>query len=401
MRLVWGWLWRAPGLPLLRVRGIAVEAHWSVAIPIVIYAGQLAQTSYLGRYPELSSTTITAMAIGSVLLAPPSILLHELGHAFQARREGLRADKITLWGLGGVAWIGTPRSPASSLRVFAAGPLVSALLAVLLGALGWLEARVGLPDPVVGVTVLVAQFNAVLFAFNLLPAFPMDGGRILHAALWRLQGPAFAWAWAVRAGIAVAASVIALGIVLPFVDVLVVPFGVNLGFSIMFTGVLMLWMTLSARAEVERSASSPRELVVGDLVKPLEARRELAPEATIADFLEAMAGWQGYGTSASAVVDGGRIVGVMSPGLAGQVPVDQRAETTIADVILREQDAAVLASHTTIEEAFRTLQGASKRGIVRDGKRVMAIILASDLADVLLQVSDAKRGAAPARTAMR
>lgn len=170
------------------------------------YAGLLARTSYLGRYPELSSTTIAAMAIGSALLAPPSIVLHELGHALQARREGLRADKITLWGLGGVAWIGTPRSPATSLRVIAAGPLVSALLAVLLGALGWLEARAGLPDPVVGVTVLVAQFNAVSFAFNLLPAFPMDGGRILHAALWRLQGPAFAWAWAVRAGIRVEAG---------------------------------------------------------------------------------------------------------------------------------------------------------------------------------------------------
>jgi len=394
---VWGWLWRAPGLTLLRVRGIPVEAHWSVAILIVSYAGLLARTSYLGRYPELSSTTIAAMAIGSALLAPPCIVLHELGHVLQARRVGLSTDKIVLWAFGGVAGIGTPPSPASSFRVIAAGPAVSALLALLLGALGWLEARMGWPDPVVGVTVLVAQFNAFSFAFNLLPAFPMDGGRILHAALWRLKGLAFAWTWAVRAGIAVAASVLAFGLVAPFAVVLVAPAGVNLGFAIMVTGAFMLWMTLSSRTAMERSASSPRNLVVGDLVKPLEARRELAPEATIADFLEATTGWQGYGTSASAVVDDGRVVGVMSPGLAGQVPVEQRAETTIAEVALRAADAVVLEGHTPIEDAFRTLQDSSKRGIVRDGKRVTAIILASDLADVLLQIKDAERRAAPAR----
>ncbi|MDQ6744733.1 MAG: hypothetical protein M3Z27_01730 [Actinomycetota bacterium] len=373
------------------MRGIPVEAHWSIAIPILAYAGQLASTSYLGRYPELSSTTIMAMVIASVLLAPVSILLHELGHSFQARREGLRAEKITLWGLGGVAWIGAPRSPASSFRVVAAGPLVSALLAALLGGLGWLGGRVGLPEPVVGVTVLLAQFNAITLAFNLLPAFPMDGGRILHSLLWRLKGLAFAWAWATRAGIAVAAAVIATGVVVPFVAVLAAPAGGNLGFSIMFTGAVMLWMTLASRTAIQRSSSGPRIPVVGDLLELPAAGHQLPAHTTIAEFLETTTGSQGYGTCATRVVDHGRDLGVISPGLASQVAVDQRAQTTIAEVTLREADAAVLEYDTPVEEAFRRLQASSRRGIVLDRKQVTAIILLADLADVLLRIRDHER----------
>ncbi len=141
--------------------------------------------------------------------------------------------------------------------------------------------------------------------------------------------------------------------------------------------------------------------MVGDLLDPLAFRHDLAPEATIAEFLEATTDSQGYGTAASPVVSGGRVVGVMSPGLAGQVPMDQRAKTTIADVILRAADAAVLECDTPVEEAFRALQGGSKPGIVLDGKGVAAIILASDLADRLLQIRDTERGVAPVRAGTR
>ncbi|MDQ6777933.1 MAG: hypothetical protein M3071_17375 [Actinomycetota bacterium] len=359
----------------------------------MVYTSFLGSTRYLGRYPNLSGAEITAMTIATVFLAELSILLHEFGHTFQARREGLRADKITLWGLGGVSWNSGPASPGSALRLTAAGPLVSALLAVLLGGLGWLARRVGLPTSVVGIAVLLAQFNAVILVFNLLPMVPMDGGRLLHAALWRLRGLAFATAWASRVGIVLASAVIALGAILPFLAVSVPGVSANPGLSLMITGVIMLWMTLSYRSAARGRPTAPRELRLVDLVEAAPPPDVPGPNVTIARFLEGATGSAGYGTAASAVIDGGRTVGTISRGLAGLVPADQRERTAVAAVMLRKEDAVVLRRETPIAEAFRTLQAASGRGVLLDRGRVTTIILISDLADVLLQLKDAARGA--------
>jgi Zn-dependent protease len=399
LETVWGWLWRTAALPLFRFRGILIEAHWSAAIPIVVYSGLLGTTRYLGRYPELSNTTITAMTIVSVLMVPVSILLHELGHTFQARREGLWAARITLWGLGGVSWSRGPRSPGADFRIVAAGPMVSAVLAVLFGALAWLGRHVGLASGVVGVLVLVAQFNAVTLAFNLVPMVPLDGGRLLNAALWRLRGPMFAFEWASRLGIVIASAVIAFGAVAPFVDVIPQGAGFNPGLVVMIQGAIMLYMTLAYRSAAAPAPGRPGRLLVGDIVDAAEPGDVPSPEVSIARFLESAAGSAGWGTAACDVVENGRTVGAISRGLAALVPQDRRAETVIGDVMLRKEDAVVLRREISIAEAFRMLQGTSKRGVIVDRGRVTAIILASDLADVLLRVRDAARGVIDARSA--
>jgi Zn-dependent protease len=266
-------------VPLFRFRRILIEAHWSAVIPLVGYSSLLGTTRYLGRYPDLSGTTITAMTIVSVLMVPVSILLHELGHTFQSRREGLWAARITLWGLGGVSWSSGSRSPGASFRVVAAGPLVSAFLAVLFGALGWVARRAGFPSSVAGVVLLVAQFNAVMLAFNLVPMVPLDGGQILHSALWRLRGPTFAFTWASRVGVVIASTVIAFGAVTPFVISFPQTIGFNgfgPGFSIMVEGLIMLWMTLTYRSAAQLRPRRSGDARVGDLVD--------APAPCEADF---------------------------------------------------------------------------------------------------------------------
>ncbi len=386
---MWGWLWRAPGVPLLRFRGVQVVGHPTMVIPIVVYSSVLGSTRFLGRYPDLPGAAITAMTIVSVFMGILSVLLHEFGHTFRARREGLRADKITLWGLGGVSWNSGAHSPGAAFRVTAAGPMVSVVLAVLFGAFSWFAWRAGLPHAVLGVALLLAEVNAAMLAFNLLPMVPMDGGRIVHSALWRLRGLGFATRWACRIGIAVASTVIVLGAAAPFLGIFSSVAG-TAGLAIMVNGGIMLWMTLSYRSATQLRPRQSRELLVGDLVE--EAGPREAPGVTIARFLENAAGSTRYGTAASAVVEDGRTMGVISRGLAGLVPVDQREKTAIADVMLRTEDAVVLQRETSVAEAFRMLQGASRRGVVLDRGRVTAIILTSDLADVLLQVKDAARG---------
>jgi Zn-dependent protease len=390
-------------VPLFRFRGILIEAHWSSVIPLVGYSGLLGTTRYLGRYPDLSGTTITAMTIVSVLMVPVSILLHELGHTFQARREGLWAARITLWGLGGVSWSSDVRSPGASFRVAAAGPLVSAFLTVLFGALGWLARRAGFPTSVVGVVVLVAQFNAVMLAFNLILMVPLDGGRLLHAALWRVRGPRFAFEWASRVGVVIASAVLAFGAVAPFLNILPQNIGFNgfsPGFTIMLDGLIMLWMTLTYRSAAQVRPRRSGDARVGDLVEAATPSEAPAPEVSIARFLEGTSGSAGYGTAASTVLKNGRTVGVISRGLAGLVPEDRRAETAVADVMLHKEDAVVLQRETPVAVAFRALQAASGRGVILDRGRVTAIILASDLADVLLRVQDAARGVVDGRASL-
>ncbi len=373
-------------MPLVRVRNISVEAHWSVAIAILTYSSWVGSSRFFGRYPDLSDATITVMTIVTVLLFEATIVLHELGHAFRARREGVEATKITLWALGGVAWIGSRRSPGVAFRVAAAGPLVTAFLAVLFTALGWLERRIGFPDPVVGVTVLLAQAEGIVLAFNLLPIFPLDGGQILHAALWRLRGFAFAWAWAIRTGVAVALLAFAFG-------ALASPLGIlapSRGLTVMLNGAVLMWWSTRHRPSAAPRATT-RLPVVADLLEASAVRADPASETTVAQFLEDTPVSNGFGTSASTIRDRGRAVGIISRGLAGQVPPDQREATVLAEIMLRQEDAIVLKRETPIEEAFRTLQSGSRRGVVLDGRRVTAIILASDLADVLLQIKDAAR----------
>ncbi len=108
-----------------------------------------------------------------------SILLHELGPALQARRDGIGIEEITLWLFGGVAHLKTPPpSSGAELRMAAAGPAVTVTIAAL----------APLPTAVDGVVAWLGYINVLLLAFNLVPALPLDGGRILHTLLWRARG---------------------------------------------------------------------------------------------------------------------------------------------------------------------------------------------------------------------
>jgi Zn-dependent protease len=157
----------------------------------------LAAGVFPSQNPGLSDGVHLAMAIVAALLFFASLLLHELGHAWQARREGMEIDGITLWLFGGVSQFKTRfSSAAAEFRIAVAGPLVSLGLGV-----GFvLLALAGLPSAVDGVVAWLGYINLSLFAFNMIPALPLDGGRVLRAALWQARGD-LAWATQVAARI--------------------------------------------------------------------------------------------------------------------------------------------------------------------------------------------------------
>lgn len=142
----------------------------------------LATSVFPETSPGLAGVAYAVMAGVAATLFFASLTAHELGHAVQARREGMHIDGITLWVFGGVArFTGNFPSAGAELRIALAGPAVSLVLAVVL-----LAAALGLdlPSGVDGVVFWLGQINLSLFVFNLLPALPLDGGRVLRAVLW-------------------------------------------------------------------------------------------------------------------------------------------------------------------------------------------------------------------------
>jgi Zn-dependent protease len=182
-------------IQLARIFGIRVGASpsWFVVLFILILA---LSSSYDDRY---SDTTAYAVAVASAALFSLSLILHEMGHAIVARRSGIEIAGIDLWFFGGIAKLSRDsRSPSEEFKVAAAGPAVTLLIVIVccavgIGAVGYhdfVDAVELTSDPSPGLALLgwLALLNWVLFVFNLVPAFPLDGGRIARAVAWKITG---------------------------------------------------------------------------------------------------------------------------------------------------------------------------------------------------------------------
>ena len=183
---------------LARIFGIriGVGISWFAVLFFFIFA-------VTGPFHEMlggSRTTAYVVAVASVLSFFASLILHELGHALVARRNGLPVAGIDLWALGGMTRSGEPETPGMEFRIAAAGPLVTLAVIVVCTLAGQLatnsshffEAALATggvhATPALVWLSWVATINALVLVFNLVPAFPLDGGKIAHAAIWWRTG---------------------------------------------------------------------------------------------------------------------------------------------------------------------------------------------------------------------
>jgi Zn-dependent protease len=205
-------------LRLGRILGIPIAVNYTWFIAIWIGAWSLAGSYYPERAPGFDDTTYWIMGIASALLLFASVLVHEFGHALTARRFGIRTRVIVLFLFGGVAQIvEEPATPRAEFLVALAGPATSLALA----------ASLHLISPAFGIRPLgivvqyLAYVNLMLAVFNLVPGFPLDGGRVLRAALWRSSGSLErATRTAARTGQVIAMLFIGAGLLLLFRSIL-------------------------------------------------------------------------------------------------------------------------------------------------------------------------------------
>ncbi len=169
-----------------RIWGIPVELHVSWFLIFALVTWSLAVGYFPAEYPDLPGVACWALGVITSLLFFGSVLLHELMHSVVALRNRIPVHGITLFIFGGVAQISQePADAGTEFRVAIAGPLTSLILAAAFAGLWWLDGAIPyLAAP----SVWLMRINLILALFNLIPGFPLDGGRVLRAVIWRLTG---------------------------------------------------------------------------------------------------------------------------------------------------------------------------------------------------------------------
>jgi len=201
---------------LLRLFGIDILVHWSWLGIFALLTSWLALGFFKDEYGDWTAGQRWGAAVAAALTFFGSILLHELAHSLVAKREGLPVRSITLFIFGGVSALGSePRTPGQEFRVAIVGPLVSFLLALVFGIVTAVAFLSDVGDsPPAAVALYLPFINFAVGVFNMLPGYPLDGGRVLRAGLWaRGRNLLAATRRASMAGTFIAFGLIAFGVV--------------------------------------------------------------------------------------------------------------------------------------------------------------------------------------------
>ena len=381
---------RLGGFRAGRLLGFRIRIDYSWFVVLVLVTWTFASWQFPEDLPGLSRIAYLAMGFSGALLLFLSVLLHELAHSVVARSRGIAVERITLFIFGGVAEMS--REPDRALDEFLltiVGPLASLALAGAFVAATRLFAAFDLA-PAAVVAGTLAMLNLVLAIFNMVPAFPLDGGRVLRAVLWRVTGdPYRATRWATWVGRGFGWLLIAYGF---FLFVRGVQFAGVWG---IFLGWFLASAATSAAQQNElkhslrgvpvgRVVSGPAVFVPGDL--------------TVEELVERY--FLRYSATAFPVVRGRSLVGVVAVADVSRLSLDERASTPIYDLMCPiAQVPAVDADQPLVELVLAVSGGHHDRMmVIRDGE-VLGALTSEDLAGWVSadagRSADAGAGAAP------
>jgi Zn-dependent protease/CBS domain-containing protein len=351
---------------LFTVRGIEVGVHYSWLIIFALVTWSLSTFELPRQLPRQPSIEYWILGALTSLLLFASVLIHELAHSFVALARGLSARSITLFIFGGVSNLsGDAKSASTEFLVAIVGPLTSFILAgVFLGiALAFDEPRVSV------VASYLLYINLVLAIFNLIPGFPLDGGRVLRAVLWSATGSVRkATEWAALVG-----KLVAYGL-----------FGLGILFVLEGNLIGGLWMSAIAWFLYNAASSSVQQVVfearlrkvrAGDIVRPDDLT--VPPGITIDELVEKylLPG----NRRAVAVADNGRLVGIVTVSDIQRVPSAERNKVTVAEVMSGE-GLVTVRSDQPVQDAVEVLAERDLGQVpVVDGNRLIGLLTRADV----------------------
>lgn len=356
---------------LFEIAGFAVKVDWSWAILAVLIAWSLAQGFFPSLYEGLPVAAYWWMGVAGVAGLFLSILLHELSHSVVARYYGLPIRGITLFIFGGVAELEEePLSPRVEFRMAIAGPLLSIALGGLFYLLFLLGQAAGWDTAVLGVARYLATLNLLLAVFNLIPAFPLDGGRVLRAFLWHR------WRDMRRATRVASNAGIAFSLVLMGIGVLSVISG-DLGSGIWWILIGLFLRNAAAGSYYDlRTRQAIRGRTVRDFMSgaPVVVPPDISIRRLADDFVLR------HNHEFFPVVEDGRILGAVSLREIKEVPPETWDRVHVREVLVPASPANLIEAGTDAMAALLAMQksGASRLMVAEQG-RLAGILTLKDL----------------------
>lgn len=359
-----------------RIAGVAVGVNWSLLVIFWLISWSLAAAWFPEAHPGHAEASYWVAAVLTAFVFFGCLLAHEMGHAVVARRLGMRVDGITLWLFGGVARIGGEAATArAELHVALVGPAVSVVAAAAFGLGAFILNGLGAPELTVAVCAWLARINLILAVFNMVPAYPLDGGRVLRALLWGRHGDRLrATATAARSGRTFAYILIGLGL-LGFATG-----GSGGGLWFVFLGWFLL---MAARAE-------ETGVVLRDLFSGLQASDIMSSEPVVApdslvvtDLLERYA--MRHRFSAFPVInDTGQLTGLITLARLKRVPPSERRSARVREVACPLADVPIASpTDPVIDLLERMNASADGRALVLDNGRLVGIVSPTDVARMI------------------
>jgi len=352
------------------VSGFPVSIHWSTLVILWLFTWSLA-TTLPSATPGYSTSTywLAGLVGATVLLA--SLLAHELTHAVVARREGVEVSGVTLWLFGGVARLrGEAKTAKSEFKIAASGPLVSLALAAVFAVTAMLLNNFRVTSLVVGVAWWLAGINLMLAVFNLLPAAPLDGGRVLRAIVWRRTGDP------VRAAVIAARSGQVLGYVLIGVGLLEFLAGSLVGGAwTAFIG----WFLLTAARQEETQVRTQQSLAGATVEAVMTPHPHTAPGwVTTEEFIQRYLLNDRHSAYPVESPDGS-VTGLITLAQLRNLEPDERATTPVHDVAMPLNQVPTASPHEPLTALMQRLTPECSRALVMENGRLVGIITASDI----------------------
>jgi len=361
---------------ITRIKKIQIEVNisWFLVFSLMIYT--LATGYFPSVYPDLNVSSRWILGGIIALLLFGSVLLHELGHSLVSIRQGIPVKKITLFIFGGIAQIEKePDEPVKELKIAVAGPLVSIFLFLFFMAMARLLGYIGAPEVLVIPMDYLSSANLILAGFNLIPAFPLDGGRILKSVIWYFSKDG-------QKATKVAAFT-----------------GSLFGFFLIFIGVFLLlnnfivdgiWLAFIGWFINQESKSSYQSKVLTDIFDKIQVDQFMTGDVvsvdsdiSIQELIENY--FYKYKFNAFPVEKAGRVVGIVRGESIKRIPAEARGRTLAGSVAIPLSENLVVSPSDTVTTAMtKTAANGVGRVLVMDTEgKLLGIVSNTDILNYL------------------
>ncbi len=357
-----------------RILGIPIRIHWTLWFVFILIAWSLATPGgYISTtYPGLGTTTYWIIGIVSAFLLFVSVLLHELSHSYIAKKNGLPIARITLFFFGGVSEMTEePRDASLEVRMAAAGPLTSFAIAGVMGVLWLLTQIISAPTAIIATLWYGALINAVLGAFNLIPAFPLDGGRVLRGSLWRSSKNLLnATRNATRVSEGISFLMIGAGLLL----IVLTPEFIN-GLWILFLG----WFIRSG-AETSLKQTQLTEALSGVSVNDIMTKQLLtvSPDITVQNLVHDYFLVHPHG--GYPVVQNDKVLGIVTMDSVRSIPKEKREVELVSQAMVPYERTITVGPTVSAADALQKIaQKGVGRVLVMDQDKLLGIVSRGDI----------------------